>query len=312
MSGSLFLADPIAKEHDTGSGHPEQIARWDAAVRGLGADGPSTPEPRAATHDELALCHDRGYITSAQRDVEAGRSSLSTGDTDISARSYVVATRAAGLCLHAVDQVIAGSARNAFCIVRPPGHHATPARGMGFCLFNNVAVAARYAQRQHSVGKVLIADWDVHHGNGTQDIFYRDPSVFFFSTHQSPWYPGTGDPDETGDGAGEGTTLNRPFPAGAGRPQILGAFQGLMAAMDDFKPELVMISAGFDSRAGDPLGHFRLTDNDFTDLTNVMLEIADKHAGGRLISVLEGGYNLTGLTQAVASHSSALKAGETA
>jgi acetoin utilization deacetylase AcuC-like enzyme len=309
LNGSVFLADAIAKEHDTGPGHPEQIARWDAAVRGLGEAGPTAVPPRAATTDEIALCHTRAYIATAKRDVEGGYSSLSTGDTDIGTRSLEVATRAVGVCLNAVDLVMEGSARNAFCVVRPPGHHATPDRGMGFCLFNNVAIAARYAQRQHGLERVVIADWDVHHGNGTQDIFYSDPSVFFFSTHQSPWYPGTGDPDETGSGAGEGSTLNCPFPAGAGREQILGAFRAKLArSMEEFRPDLVLISAGFDSRLGDPLGHFRLTDTDFAELTSLMLEIADKHAGGRLVSVLEGGYNLDGLTRAVAAHTGALKA----
>ena len=194
-------------------------------------------------------------------------------------------------------------AGNAFCIVRPPGHHAGPARGMGFCLFNNIAIAARYAQRRYGAERVAIADWDVHHGNGTQDIFYTDPSVFFFSTHQSPWYPGTGAADETGEGAGKGFTLNCPFPAGSGRDQILGAFREKFAVrMDSFRPDLVLISAGFDSRQGDPLGHFLLSDADFSDLTALMLEIAGKYSGGRLVSVLEGGYDLNGLSRAVAAH----------
>jgi acetoin utilization deacetylase AcuC-like enzyme len=304
---TAFLADPVAKLHDTGPGHPEQAARWDAAVSGLG-DHPLAPvEARSATLDELALCHTADYIRRAKHDVEAGYRSLSTGDTDICPRSYEVALRAVGTCLSAVDLVMRGEAPNAFCIVRPPGHHAGPNRGMGFCLFNNIAIAARYAQKRYGVDRVAIADWDVHHGNGTQDIFYADASVFFFSTHQSPWYPGTGDPDETGTGAGQGTTLNCPFPAGAGRDEILGAFQGAFArAMDDFQPGLLLISAGFDSRIGDPLGHFRLEDRDFADLTSVLLEIADKYADGRVISMLEGGYNLTGLTRAVASHTQTL------
>jgi acetoin utilization deacetylase AcuC-like enzyme len=309
MSRSAFLADPTAKQHDTGPGHPEQIERWDAAVRGLGELGLTQINPRAATFDELALCHSPAYIESAQRDVNAGRGSLSTGDTDICPASFKAATHAAGVCLNAVDLVMRGQTRNAFCIVRPPGHHATPDRGMGFCLFNNIAIAARYAQRTFRAERVAIADWDVHHGNGTQDIFYKDPSAFFFSTHQSPWYPGTGDVDETGDGAGEGATLNRPFPAGTGRDRILGAFRDDFAhAMEDFKPDLLMISAGFDSRLGDPLGRFRLSDTDFADLTNLMLELADKYAGGRLISVLEGGYNLSGLSSAVGAHTHALAA----
>jgi acetoin utilization deacetylase AcuC-like enzyme len=313
---TAFLADPIAREHSTGPGHPEQIARWDAAVQGVnaGANGSSlsSAAPRAATLDELALCHTPEYIRTVQRDVETRRSTLSTGDTDISPRSFDAALHAVGVCLNAVDLVVGNAASNAFCIVRPPGHHARPNQGMGFCLFNNIAIAARYAQRRYGLDRVAIADWDVHHGNGTQDIFYTDRSVFFFSTHQSPWYPGTGDLEETGAGAGKGTTLNCPFPAGSGRDQIFCAFRGKLAPlMDAFRPDLVLVSAGFDSRLGDPLGLFRLTDGDFSELTTVMLEIADKHAGGRLISVLEGGYNLDGLTSAVSAHSHVLAAAGT-
>lgn len=309
---TIILADPIAKEHDTGPGHPEQIARWDAAVRGLGDLALAAAEPRSATFEELALCHAESYIRTAKRDVDLGHSSLSTGDTDISRRSFDAAVRGTGVCLTAVDHVIKGDASNAFCIVRPPGHHATPNRGMGFCLFNSVAIAARYAQRKHGLDRVLIADWDVHHGNGTQDIFYQDGSVFFFSTHQSPWYPGTGDADETGEGAGSGATLNCPFPAGSGREEILGAFRDrLIPAMNEFKPDLVLVSAGFDSRSGDPLGHFRLVDADFAELTHLMMEIADKFASGRIVSVLEGGYNLDGLTRAVGAHTHALAGSET-
>jgi acetoin utilization deacetylase AcuC-like enzyme len=304
---TAFLADPIAKEHDPGPGHPEQPARWDAAVRGLGENRLADAEPRSATLDELVLCHTMEYVETAERDVERGLGVLTTGDTDVSPRSFDVALRAAGTCLNAIDLVMEGGATNAFCIVRPPGHHASAARGMGFCLFNNIAIAARYAQRTHGIERVVIVDWDVHHGNGTQDIFYSDPSVFFFSTHQSPWYPGTGDPGETGAGAGEGTTLNCPFPAGAGRDQILTAFRDRLAPrMNEFRPDLVLISAGFDSRVGDPLGLFRLTDSDFSELTTLMLEVADKHAGGRLVSILEGGYNLEGLSRAVYSHAQSL------
>jgi len=262
---------------------------------------------REANADELALCHTPEYIRLAKREIEAGFSQLSTGDADVSPRSYEVAVRATGTVLHAVDTVIARSAQNAFCVVRPPGHHATPDRGMGFCVFNNIAVAARYAQQKHGLERVLIADWDVHHGNGTQDIFYNDGSVFFFSTHQYPWYPGTGAANERGDDEGENKTMNCPFPAGSGRNEILGVFrERLMPAAAEFKPDLVMISAGFDSRIGDPLGDFKLTDQDFIDLTSVMLEIADTYAGGRLISVLEGGYDLTGLQRGIHAHASAL------
>ena len=294
-----------------GRPHPECPERLDAVLRGLGEAGLlnrlARVDARAATQEELLLCHTREYLSTAKRDVESGRPYLSTGDTDITANSWEVAARAAGGVLNAVDAVVSGKARNAFCAVRPPGHHATPNRGMGFCLFNNVAIAARHAQRKHGLARVLIVDWDVHHGNGTQDIFYSDPSVFFFSTHQWPLYPGTGRADETGEGAGRGATMNRPFPAGSGRAEILGAVQGsLLPAAERFQPDLVLISAGFDSRAGDPLGRFTLTDRDFADLTRTAIEIADRYACGRVVSVLEGGYNPEGLARAAAAHVEAL------
>jgi acetoin utilization deacetylase AcuC-like enzyme len=302
-----LLADPDCKEHRTGSRHPERPERFDAAVAALHGMDLVPIATRAATMDEIALCHSREYIQLAEREVAAGLHELSTGDTIISPRSFDVALHATGGVLSAVDSVFNGAAQNAFCIVRPPGHHATPARGMGFCLFNSIAIAARYAQQKFGVDRVLIADWDVHHGNGTQDIFYSDGTVLFFSTHQHPWYPGTGAANETGEGPGAGMTINCPFPAGSGRAEILGAFQQrLLPAAEKVKPDLVLISAGFDSREGDPLGNFLLTDADFADLTQVMREIADKHAGGRLVSVLEGGYSLDGLAAGVRAHVEAL------
>ena len=303
-----LLADSVCKEHNTGHHHPERPERFDAALGALADLDLQRLEPRVANEDEIALCHGRQYIRLVEREVMTGFHELSTGDTIICPRSLDAALRATGGVLNAVDAVFEKRVRNAFCVVRPPGHHATPTRGMGFCLFNSIAVAARYAQRKYGVDRVLIADWDVHHGNGTQDIFYTDCSVFFFSTHQHPWYPGTGLPDETGQDKGAGMILNCPFPAGSGRKEILDAFQErLMPAAEKVKPELVLISAGFDSRVDDPLGNFLLTDDDFADLTRVMLEIADKRAGGRVVSVLEGGYNLAGLASAVRSHVQALQ-----
>ena len=302
-----LAADDIAKEHLTGEGHPERPDRFDAAVQAV-ADLPLTRIPaRRATEDEIALIHSRRYIRTAERDIANGFGELSTGDTHVSARSFDVALHAAGSVLQAIDMVVDRKLRNAFCIVRPPGHHATPDRGMGFCIFNNIALGARYAQKQHQLDRVLIVDWDVHHGNGTQDAFYDDGSVLFFSTHQSPWYPGTGSASETGYADGEGKTINCPLPAGSGRKEIVGAFEQILApAAHEFKPDLVLISAGFDSRMGDPLGHFLLTDTDFADLTKLLLSIADQHCGGRLVSVLEGGYNLAGLGAAARSHAQAL------
>ena len=299
-----LVSDPIYRQHDTGIGHPEQPARFDAVMRAAEGLHDLTPiKARAANEDEVALVHTRPYIATAKHDVASGLHELTTGDTNISAQSFEVALRGVGGVLNAVDEVIAGRVDNAFCAVRPPGHHARPNQGMGFCLFNNIAIAARYAQRKHGLSKVLIADWDVHHGNGTQDTFYSDGSVLFFSTHQAPWYPGTGAANETGEGKGSRCIINRPFAAGSGKGEIVKAFQeDLRRAADAFKPDLVLISAGFDSRRNDPLGQFTLTDEDFEDLTHIMLTIAGEHCGSRLVSVLEGGYSLTGLASAARAH----------
>jgi acetoin utilization deacetylase AcuC-like enzyme len=300
-------------QHDPGPGHPESPERYMALHRALQRakllEGGLVRLPaRQARDEDLHLCHTRAYLKTVEHDFRRGASTLSTGDTAIAPGSREVALLGAGSALAAVDAVMQHKVRNAFAVVRPPGHHATPGRGMGFCIYNNVAIAARCAQKRHGARRVLIADWDVHHGNGTQETFYRDGSVFFFSTHQWPWYPGTGAADETGEGAGKGATLNVPLPAGAGHAEVVGAFRKkLVPAANAFRPDLVLISAGFDSRRDDPLGRFRLKDDDFAELTSIILEIAERHAGGRVVSVLEGGYHLEGLGLAAVAHLKALR-----
>jgi acetoin utilization deacetylase AcuC-like enzyme len=304
---TCLLYDPIYLNHLTGERHAEKPERL-TAVLNKAKQLPFYQEllqmdATEAGLDMVALVHQRDYIEKVEKECRSGSTRLSTGDTVISKDSYEVALNAVGGVLGAVDSVLDGKAKNAFCAVRPPGHHATPTRGMGFCIFNNVAIAARFAQSKHGVERVLIADWDVHHGNGTQDTFYRDGSVFFMSTHQSPLYPGTGKIEEIGEGNGKGYTMNRPFPPGAGNKEIVGAFKNdLLPAARDFKPDLTLISAGFDSRVGDRLGKFEVDDQGFRELTRIMLEIAHISGNGRLVSVLEGGYTLEGLASAAAVH----------
>ena len=307
-SNSVLVSDVAFEKHVTGFGHPEQPARNKAVLKALDNAGISDKfrkvEPRPCKDSDILRCHSGKYLNTVKADVKAGETQLSTGDTAICPASLDIGRLAAGATLAAVDEVLTGKASNAFCVVRPPGHHATPDKGMGFCLFNNIAIAARYAQKKYGIGKILIVDWDVHHGNGTQDVFYEDETVFFFSTHQSPWYPGTGEREETGKGKGLGSTLNRPCPAGSGRDKIVeNAFgQDLLTLMNGFRPELILISAGFDSRIGDPLGQFRLVDEDFTSLTGIVLDLAKEYADGKVVSVLEGGYDLNGLGKASVSH----------
>jgi acetoin utilization deacetylase AcuC-like enzyme len=258
---------------------------------------------------QLRACHSAEYLELAQGEIGSGRARLSTGDTVVCKDSWRAATVAAGGVAAAVDAVFQGTVRNAFCAVRPPGHHAGPGRGMGFCVVNNVAVAVRHAQKKHGIDKVLVVDWDVHHGNGTQEIFDEDPSVLFFDVHQHPWYPRTGLAEEVGRGAAKGTKINCPLPAGSGRKEIFARFEEqLLPAAARFRPEMVFVSAGFDSRVGDPLGRFTLTDADFADLTRTVLAIAAEHAQGRLVSVLEGGYDLKGLASAARIHVETLAA----
>ena len=307
-----IVYDPIMEKHHTGAGHPERNNRASIIFQELKEkellrftkDIPI----KQCTFEHLSLAHKPDYLRKAKREIESGLSSLSTGDTAICDQSWNVASAVTGGILNAVEQVVTGSLKNAFCITRPPGHHANADKGMGFCLFNHVAVAARYAQQKLGVHKILIVDWDVHHGNGTQDIFYEDDSIFFFSTHQSPWYPGTGRTEEKGTGKGVGYNLNYPFPAGSGKKEILDYAFGseLPKHMAKFKPELILISAGFDSRINDPLGQFQLEDEDFFELTKIILNLGDEYANSNVVSVLEGGYNLNGLASSSIAHLLAL------
>lgn len=302
-----LIYDPVYKEHVPGPGHPECPERCDAVMNGITGYIPESSlvriSPSPAGMEDLLLCHTREYIRVVGEDVRAGYGTLRTGDTDVSERSLDAAIMAAGGAMAAVDAVCEKKVKNAFCVLRPPGHHATPDHGMGFCIFNNAAIAARHAQKKFGVEKVLIADWDVHHGNGTQEIFYEDPSVFFFSTHQWPCYPGTGQTHETGRGKGKGFTMNCPFPPGSGATEIIGAFnERLVPAMRTFKPALVVVSAGFDSMLGDTIGNFELSKEDFAKLTEIVCGIAKEYSGGRVVSVLEGGYSLSGLASAAVAH----------
>lgn len=313
MATTALLAPAESDRHDTPHGHPERRERFQTVTGALASSGlAARMEPLdspLADQDTLRLCHTGAYVQLVENEIRGGRHMLSTGDTHVGPNSLEAARAAVGAVCRAVDAVTAGTVRQAFCALRPPGHHARPSHGMGFCVFNNIAIGARHAIRRHGMERVLIVDWDVHHGNGTQDIFYKDPSVLFFSTHQSPWYPGTGMANETGAGAGRDTTINCPFPAHSGREQVLGAFrERLLPAVHDFRPDLVLVSAGFDSRLGDPLGRFRLVDDDFREMTLLLREVADQSANGRLVSVLEGGYSLAGLAAGVRSHVEALLA----
>jgi acetoin utilization deacetylase AcuC-like enzyme len=281
-------------------------------IEALLADG-SLPQdqvlrlaPRAATIEELSTVHERAHVERLRMAVESLMQQGATPETPrkfasevyISTGSYTAATRAAGAALTALDAIGEGRARNAYALVRPPGHHATSDTAMGFCLFNNVAVAARYAQQRWGWRKVLIVDYDVHHGNGTQDIFYEDGEVVYFSTHQSPLYPGTGASTETGAGEGLGATINVPLPAGSGWSVFDPIFrQVLWPVADRLKPDVVLLSAGFDAHWCDPLGGLMLCTADFSDLTLEVQEIADRYCDGRLVAVQEGGYNLDAVAQ---------------
>jgi acetoin utilization deacetylase AcuC-like enzyme len=292
--------------HDPGPEHPERPERLTAIIKALDESLLRKKliaiEPAPAEMKWIERVHDKAHVNRVREACESAPISLD-GDTTISRESFEAACLAAGGVLQAVDAVIEGKARNAFCAVRPPGHHATRDRAMGFCLFNNVAVAARYIRDGHQLSRVLIIDWDAHHGNGTQDAFYDDPNVFYFSTHQSPCYPGSGATSERGEGAGIGFTANVPMAPGSGDAEYLKAFEEiLLPAADRFKPDFVLISAGFDAHEGDPITNLNVTTEGFGRMTGMVKGIAEKHCDGRLVSVLEGGYGLKNLGDSVVAH----------
>jgi acetoin utilization deacetylase AcuC-like enzyme len=301
--GTHLFYHPLSLKHDTGAGHPERIERVQAITDRLEKTGLkdecewTTPEP--ASIELIRANHSGDYIDSIKRVANAGGGPLDA-DTVISEKSYEAALTAAGACTQAVDSVLEGCSRNAFCLNRPPGHHARRSTAMGFCLFNNIAIGARHALLKQGLERVFIFDWDVHHGNGTQESFYSDPSVFFCSIHQSPLYPGTGTPNEIGGGAGEGSTLNLPVLAGAdGKIYESLLEESVLPAIHAFQPELIMISAGFDAHRRDPLAGVLLTDEDFGMLAKGVLKAADSLCDGKVVSVLEGGYDLEGLSGGV-------------
>jgi acetoin utilization deacetylase AcuC-like enzyme len=305
---TAIIHHPIFKEHETGESHPETPERYTVVMDALRKDDRLWPEllelqSSAAPRGLVQACHTPQHYKTVERAVSEGTGYLDS-DTVVSMRSMDAALNAAGGVCRAVDALMKGEASNAFLPVRPPGHHATAERAMGFCLFNNIAIGARYAQTHYpEIERVAIVDWDVHHGNGTQGIFYDDPSVFFFSMHQYPWYPGSGARGETGVSRGRGYTLNVPVRAATRTREQRGMFDAALEEISaKFKPDLIMISAGFDAHEADPLGQLLLTDEDFTLMTRTVKQWAASACHGRVISCLEGGYNLSTLGATVRAH----------
>jgi acetoin utilization deacetylase AcuC-like enzyme len=304
---TLLYSDPLFLEHETGR-HVETPARLRAITGRLQQAGLdrrcAAGSYRPLTEEAVATVHDPLQVRRARELAEHGGGRLDP-DTVVSPESFKVALAAAGACVAGVEAVLRGTDRTALCLVRPPGHHATPTRSMGFCLFNNIALAAHHAQTAHQVNRILVVDWDVHHGNGTQDIYYEDPQVMFFSIHRfgMGFYPGTGNIDETGQGRGLGFTLNSPVRWGTSRREHRDRFRaGLEKAAAKIRPELVLLSAGFDAHVRDPLGGMALETEDFASMTRDVRDVAGTHARGRLVSCLEGGYDLEALAESVEAH----------
>lgn len=313
MATTGFVQHPLCVRHDTGPGHPERPERLRAIERRLEGAGILSEvvrhEAREASAAEIEAVHVAGTTARFAALCAEGPRNLD-GDTAVSVDSYGALLRAAGGALDAVQKVASGTWTNAFCALRPPGHHAEEDHAMGFCLVNNVAIAARYLQRELDFERIAILDWDVHHGNGTQHLFEDDASVFYASLHQYPHYPGTGAADERGRGNGEGATLNCPLPSGTRNADWIDALEThVLPAFESFAPQFVLISAGFDAHRRDPLSGIELDEEGFAVLTRRVLDFASSTCGGRVVSLLEGGYDLEGLAGSVEAHMRELLAG---
>lgn len=311
MGPLSFIYHPDMLLHDTGTGHPEGRQRLESLIGHLmGSDLWGVMDhvrPEEASLDAIVAVHTSEYVESVSRKIRTGERLLDEGDTRVSAGSWRAALLAAGAAVGAVDLACSRERRNAFCAVRPPGHHAETSRAMGFCVINNVAVAARHAQRRHGLERIAIVDWDVHHGNGTEEIFWRDPSVLYVSLHQYPHWPGTGAATDVGEGVGKGTTLNCPMRPGSGEKEYEQAFRGrVVPALTTFAPDLLLISAGFDAHRDDPLANINLTEGSFAFFTRMLVEAIAGSTSCGIVSVLEGGYDLPALSRSVESHLRAL------
>lgn len=299
---TIIFTHQSAEDHDTGPGHPERADRIRAVIQVLNSAsfaGLERRESPVATIDQISRIHREEYVKAALDAVPAAGYARIDPDTVLSPDSGDAALRSVGAAIAAVDAVMTNEANTAFCAVRPPGHHAEPGRGMGFCLFNNVAIAAAHARAIHNVERVAIVDFDVHHGNGTQAAFWSDPSVLFASSHEYPFYPGTGAEDE----CGQGNIYNVPLNASSGSSEFRkGMERKVLPALEVFKPGLIIISAGFDAHARDPLASIRLDDEDFAWITRKIVDIAGEYCDGRLVSSLEGGYDLEALSTSVSAH----------
>jgi len=298
---------PDYLKHKTQPGHPERSERLQAIVDTLKRKGLLLHLkelcPKPAELQWVTSIHDSHYVERVREMCHRGYLQIDGSDTHICEDSYQIALLAVGGGVIAADAVCENAICRAFCCVRPPGHHAERSYASGFCLFNNIAILARYLQQKHGIKRVLIVDWDVHHGNGTQNAFYEDPTVFYFSTHQYPLFPGTGLSDEIGKGKGEGFTRNVPLSPGAGDEDFIQVYEEeLIPIAERFAPEFVLISAGFDAHHDDPLAQMKMTEEGYERLTEIVCQIADTYCKGRVISLLEGGYNLTALGNSVAAH----------